>query len=570
MPGIMGFTACDGSQYESLVALRNMRQLLTHQEFYVQDKLYTDGRIWATRVHNNSVQTKPQPHEANNVSVWLEGEIYNRDEVCHIYGVEAASDLELLAAMYGKEDSCGWLADVDGIFAAVLYDISRKKLILITDRYGLRHLYLMELNGCLIWASEVKAALAFPDFVPEIDENTVDIYFSRGYMLGDLTWFKEMRLLEGATILTWDFGKQRSKIYKYWSWNNSQVSRERFDEDEIIEELEHLFRSAVERRCSNDVRLGVALSGGLDSRAIVAALPAVETPVHSVTFGKKDSDDVIIAERVAELKGLMHHVCEIERDDWLEGRFQGIWWLDGQLNLMHMHGLSALRQMIDWFTINLNGFLGDAFLGGWYLEDDEWSEIEKFENRGRRFVYEGIRLGNTFLQSRLPFMDKHLIEFMMAIPEELRSDSYIYNKMLLRAFPDYYQSIPWQKTGLSINHHPYRVKAHKLTRKGAGWLRRTIGTRLGLSFADRRNFVDYQTWLRQPPARQIFQDILVNNPSPIYPEFISRQKVRNEWESHLAGQNKADLICRYLTFEVWLQQVYAGKYRDSEAYSQLS
>ena len=87
------------------------------------------------------------------------------------------------------------------------------------------------------------------------------------------------------------------------------------------------------------------------------------------------------------------------------------------------------------------------------------------------------------------------------------------------------------------------------------------------------NFHDYATWLRQEPARTALNAVLTN-PSSIYPEYIDRKNVVEDWRTHQSGGDRSRRIFQYLTFEIWLQQVFNGKFRkgmnDTDDFEELS
>ena len=156
----------------------------------------------------------------------------------------------------------------------------------------------------------------------------------------------------------------------------------------------------------------------------------------------------------------------------------------------------------------------------------------------------------TSIEQREPFFDNNLIEFLFSLPGFLRLRSRLYNRMLLRTFPNYFKTIPWRDTGVPIRWPRGLAWAAIQSRKVKARLIRS-----GLGEA-----VDYPMWLRQDPARS-FSNSLLRSSKAIYPDYISRKRVEADWDSHLNGVDHADAVCRYLTFEIWLQQVFEGRHR---------
>jgi len=154
------------------------------------------------------------------------------------------------------------------------------------------------------------------------------------------------------------------------------------------------------------------------------------------------------------------------------------------------------------------------------------------------------------------------MELTMAIPEYLRRGSYIYRKMLLREFPEFFKDIPWQKTGTPISW------PRSLARQGRTFAEvkdefRQRASWFGFCNPAPRGFADYDKWIRQEPARSFFEELL-RSPSALYAEFIPRQRVERDLAKHLDGGNRSEGLCAVLTFEIWLQQVFEGKYRSAD------
>src|SRR6185436_19713275 len=121
--------------------------------------------------------------------------------------------------------------------------------------------------------SELKGLLGLPGFSPTIDQNALRDFVGVGHMLGNRTWFDGVQVLSAATVLTWDLRNQTALERRYWSWDQVQPLSDNIDEREVLHELGDLFVAGVRRRCNDTAAVGLTLSGGLDSRAILAAMP---------------------------------------------------------------------------------------------------------------------------------------------------------------------------------------------------------------------------------------------------------------------------------------------------------
>jgi asparagine synthase (glutamine-hydrolysing) len=566
MPGLAGFTrAGGGSSEEARRAVERMRALLSHGESRHLDELFCDERVCASRTHTGLIQPQPQPFGEGGIHVWLDGEFYNREELEGLLPESAPTphtDPSLLLALYRHDDDFNFLKHIDGIYATIIYDAGRRRVHLISDRYGLRHLFWTTHGGGLAWASEVKAMLELPGFEPKIDEEALRDFFEIGHLSGDRTWFERVELLPSACVLTWKLEERSASTRRYWNAYGIEPLHEGTDAVELAGELGRLFRAAVERRSHAGERTGLKLSGGLDSRAILAAMPDHGATLHAVTFGKKNCEDARVAALAAAAKGARHHACEMNAGGWLQRRFEGVWWTDGELDLLHMHVTSILPGVRELFDIGLDGCGANGIIGDSWMEQGLSGPGEYIEGRTRRFLVLGPATVRSFVEERLPFFDNKFVELALAAPVALKAHNALYRMMLLGTFPEFFESIPWQKTGSPIT-WPRPEEVRRL--KPLSELKEKLLYRLswyGLANPPSRGYADYGAWMRQEPARTIFKDVLASR-SALYAQYLPRERVEGELSKHLSGRDRAEYLCRVMTFEIWLRQVFEGKYRGA-------
>ncbi|MDP8247761.1 MAG: asparagine synthase-related protein [Candidatus Tritonobacter lacicola] len=555
MPGLIGFT--DRNHIHGETMLLNMRKLLKHFDSYVDEELYSDEDVYASRTHLGIVKQGKQPYVYNNrLLSWLEGEFYNRDELRSKYCVASATDNELLADIYNSANSFEFLRDIDGCYAAVLYDKEEDKVFLITDRYGFKPLYWGTINNDLVWSSEVKGFLGHMDFKPVIDLQAVKEFFGIGYLLENRTWFEGIELVPPASFLAFDLKKSKIEIKQYWSWNEIKTIKGYIDEGEIVEELGRLLKKAVSRRVNGE-RICVPISGGLDSRAIFAAVPEDYKPLHTFTYGRKGCDDIKIARQVSMVKGAIHHILELDSSNWLMPRISSVWKSDGVLNLLHVHGGGFYDKYKSCADFILTGFFGGEIIGGQLVGINKPMEY-KVRNTGRRFGNSGLIVGESYFIVRRPYFDNNLSNLIFSIPE--KSTFSIYRKMLLRSFPQFYNTIPYEKIGFPISYPIQIIKIAKFKNRIIRRLKHE-SLKFGVRFKDTKGYTDYALWIRREPARSFFEKLLMNK-NAMYPEYVDKNKVYTYLTDHMERKaNYHDELSLFLTFELWLQQVFEEKYR---------
>ena len=562
MPGLVGFTDKHRRYNDNM--LLNMRNLLKHFDNYVDEDLYSDKNFYASRTHLGIINQGKQPYILNNRFLsWLEGEFYNQEELKAKYNVISATDNELLVNIYHSTRSFEFLKVIDGCYAAVLYDKKENIVYLITDRYGFKPLYWGIVNGDLVWSSELKGFLGHVNFNPVIDRQAVKEFFDISYLLENRTWFEGIELVPPASVLTFDIQESKVKVQHYWSWSEIKPMRGSIDERELTEELVRLFKQSVRKRVNNNERIGITLSGGLDSRAILAAIPEDYKPLHTFTFGQEGCDDIKIASKVSRIKGATHHILELNSNNWLMPRISGVWKSDASFSLLHMHAIKFYDEYKSYMDFSLNGIWGDV-IGGLYIEmAPNQTEEYTARNRGRRFINQGPILGEVWLINRRPFTSNDVIDFVFSLPNNFRQNSYIYKKMLLSTFPNYYNNIPWQKTGYPISYSEPRVKLLRFKNRIVNKLKRE-SRRFGFDFKDLRGYTNYPEWIRQEPAKSFFEKLLLNKKA-LYPEYINKNKIHDYIKNHMESKaNYHDELCSALTFELWLQQVFEGRFRSND------
>jgi len=184
-------------------------------------------------------------------------------------------------------------------------------------------------------------------------------------------------------------------------------------------------------------------------------------------------------------------------------------------------------------------------------------------SRCRRFTSVGIRARLPFFEMRLPFTDNDVMDYAFGLPRELRANAYLYHRMLLRFFPRYYRTIPWQTTGVPINWPPGIARLSRRVMRRTDLAARAIERHTPLRIPFRRQFVDYAAWLRHEPAHSTVVSLLLD-PRRRSSAFAIAQDPADLWKRHLAGENHAGMLGRHLTFEIWLRQLFDGELRPRD------
>jgi asparagine synthase (glutamine-hydrolysing) len=275
------------------------------------------------------------------------------------------------------------------MFAIALWDRKARRLLLARDRLGIKPIYYYQGPDFFAFASEIKALLEIPAVPCDVDPDALSLYISLRFVPGPRTMFRNIFKLQPGHVLTLD--KRGMTIRKYWdiAFQNSEDSAE-----SQMQRLDHMLSESVRLRLIADVPLGVFLSGGLDSSAILATMSALRQSKNIDTFsvGYKEvsgaeaaSNEFEYAKLSAEAFGSNHHECRIGPKEFSDVLSTLVWHLDEPLadpTCVPLYFISrAARQRI---TVVLSGEGADEGFGG-YTIYQRMLELESFCGYGRRF-----------------------------------------------------------------------------------------------------------------------------------------------------------------------------------------
>jgi asparagine synthase (glutamine-hydrolysing) len=203
------------------------------------------------------------------------GEIYNfrelRGELEALgHWFRSQSDTEVLLAAL-QQWGTDALARLNGMFAFALWDRKERTLLLARDRYGVKPLYVARQGNRFSFASEQKALLVDPAFERRLDKRALLEYFTFQNLFTDRTLVEDISLLPAGHFAKLDLGKRSPslEIVRYWDYHFREPAQP-VSVPAYREELDRLFRQAVQRQLVSDVELGSYLSGGMDSGSITA------------------------------------------------------------------------------------------------------------------------------------------------------------------------------------------------------------------------------------------------------------------------------------------------------------
>jgi asparagine synthase (glutamine-hydrolysing) len=326
MCGICGLIALDGARPVDEPGLRAMSAALAHRGPDDAGTLVDGPAGLAIRrlaIIDPAGGHQPIANEDGTVHVVLNGEIYNfatlRDRlVARGHRFTTRSDTEVLVHLY-EERGDDFVHDLRGMFAVAVWDARRRRLVLARDRFGIKPLVYAEVAGQLAFASETKALLALDGLSRAVDLDAFEQYLAIDAVMAPRTMLAAVRKLPAGHRLVVAPG--RPVRVERWARDlpaGEDDLRRGASRAELAAELRERLRDAVRAHLVADVRVGVLLSGGVDS-GLICALAAQEAgpgmATFTVGFAERSFDETAGARAVAARYGTDHHVITCGAQD---------------------------------------------------------------------------------------------------------------------------------------------------------------------------------------------------------------------------------------------------------------
>ncbi len=265
---------------------------------------------------------QPMWNTDGSIGVVFNGEIYNHAELRrrleqrgHRFHTDH-SDTEVLIHGYAEWGE-GLPEKLNGMFAFCIYDRARGRLFLARDRFGEKPLFYSQQGRLFSFASELTSITQHSHFSARLRRRSLQKLLAYGFLPAPNAILENCDKLPGGSWLTFDLHTGEIQTRRYWQFRlEPEHSWHGRSEISLVEELRETFFEAVRRRMDADVPLGLFLSGGIDSSAVLAAATRFRPAesLQSFTLGFTDSsfDESAPARRVADSFGVRNSI------DWLE------------------------------------------------------------------------------------------------------------------------------------------------------------------------------------------------------------------------------------------------------------
>jgi asparagine synthase (glutamine-hydrolysing) len=385
MCGICGkFFLTDESRQVSRASLEGMMASMDHRGpdehgmYFFKNVGLGHKRL---RIIDLNTGAQPLSNEDNTVWVVYNGEIYNYLQLRQLllgkgHQFRTMSDTEVIVHLY-EEFGEGLVPKLDGMFSFALWDQKTGFLMLARDRVGIKPLYYCRTKDALLFASEIKAILSDPTVTREIDPHTIDSFLRFGYVSGERTLFGNIQKLQPGHYLTVSGGELKTK--EYWDLKFSDIRKDQ-GIAESVQELDELLGKTIRNHIISDVPVGVLLSGGVDSTALLSyAAQSVGMTLSTFTIGFDEyggMDERLSARAAASRFGTKHFEATFTARDFAECLPKCVWHMEEPVCEPPAIALYFITKLArEHVTVLLSGEGGDeAFAGYKNYRDLVWLE----------------------------------------------------------------------------------------------------------------------------------------------------------------------------------------------------
>jgi len=374
MCGICGKLVFDSEEKVSAELVDRMMNVISHRGPDGQGK-YLSGPVGLghARLAIIDLSTGDQPMTNEDGSIWLvyNGEIYNFQELRDAlirkgHTFRSTSDTEVIIHLY-EEYGVECAKHLRGMFAFALWDSRQQALYLARDRVGIKPLYYANLGTAFVFGSEIKSILCDPAVKREVNHEAIHKFLTFLYLPGSDTLFKGIHKLDPGHYLFIKGGKIRGG--QYWDLcfkpaeNGKSVA-------ETAEELRQFLGKTVKEHMISDVPVGVLLSGGVDSTAILSCA-VQETSKKIATFtigfgGEEFADERPYARMAAERFGTDHHEITITPQEFSNFLPSYVWHMEEPVCEAPAIALYYVSKLASQHVkVVLSGEGGDEAFGGY-------------------------------------------------------------------------------------------------------------------------------------------------------------------------------------------------------------
>lgn len=277
------------------------------------------------------------PMANDNKKIWLcyNGEVTNfldlkkQFKLAEKYHFISSSDTEVVLRLY-EELGLDFLKHLSGMFALAIYDQNKQKVYIVRDQYGMRPLFYMQTADRFYFASEIKSFLELSRLDRQIDRAALWHYFSLIYIPGAQTPFTQIKELDGGHYLDIDLRTQQVALKEYYQFD--YTIDHGMTEQQAVSGLHDVLLDSMRRNLISDAPLGMTLSGGIDTSAMLGFAKKLgkskDMHTFSIKMAESSFDESYYQRLMTEYAGSIHHEIVVSPEDVLESMYTQMAYLD--------------------------------------------------------------------------------------------------------------------------------------------------------------------------------------------------------------------------------------------------
>ena len=598
MPGIAGIITNVLTRELAAEQLRRMLGVLRHESFYVCGSWFDEraGVYVGWTAIDNAAGSMPFRNEQGDRILVFSGEEFPEPETSHAlrsrgheFDQSGFSYLVHLA-----EEDPSFPASLDGRFHGLLANRESGEALLFNDRYGMHRVYCHESAEAFYFAAEAKAILAAVPSLSTVDAQSVGEFISCGAVLENRTLFKDIFVLPTASAWVFQNGalKRKASYFDSAQWQE----QDSLDPGSFYRELRDVFARNVPRYFSGSAPVAMSLTGGLDTRMLMAWQKMQPATMPCYTFGgmRRDCQDVIVARKVARACGQTHEVIPVSHDflsNFSQYAERAVYLSDGCVDVSRAADVYLNQRARQVAPVRITGNYGGEILRHvrtFKAEDPQGDvfcpEVLNHARKTRETIaanaeqnpvafaafrqapwaqYGILSLEQTQVTVRSPFLANEIVRTAFRAPTSCLTT----NDVSLRLISDGNPQLGHIPTDLGLgggrrpiveaaSHawHEFFFKAEYAYDKGMpDWVVRIDSSLSGLKldrlFLGRHKFAHFRVWYRDGLSGYL-QDTLLSQRSLSRP-YLDKKAVGRALTDHLRGKrNFTTLIHKLLTLEI--------------------
>jgi asparagine synthase (glutamine-hydrolysing) len=348
--------------------LATMLEQMVHEPFHARGaySVQAAGAYVGWVDHRGQDNQPPMLTRNNRKAVIFAGEHFGNGG----HGVQAKCAIDGRSFLQAYErGGVEWVRALNGWFAGVVIDGDRRHIRLFNDRFGLHRIYYTEVADGLAFASEAKALLAIQPESRRFSARGLAEFLALGCVFGEGTLYEGINRMPGGSLWTVQTGRTTAiKRERYFAPSELEAQAA-LPVAEYYDRLREALRHAVPKYFDGNASAALSLTGGLDSRVIMAFAQGVPGPHRAYTYDGlyRDCFDVRLAREVSKVGGFEHEVLRLERDflyRFPELAERTVWVTDGAADISVSHELYLSRRARDIAPVRVTGNYGSELFRG--------------------------------------------------------------------------------------------------------------------------------------------------------------------------------------------------------------